>query len=94
MQPSGTWIDIGNDFAIRFTSWHMHDRAGIEFRHTKPNGTEHITNLCFDLDGIRQHFRGRYCWKVISFEPLSLHPSLHCSCGTHGWITEGKWIPV
>lgn len=31
-------------------------------------------------------------WQVLSVEPLTLSPSLLCSCGNHGWIREGKWV--
>ena len=34
-------------------------------------------------------------WFVISKDPLTVKPSVHChGCGTHGWITEGVWVPV
>jgi len=31
-------------------------------------------------------------WKVESWEPLTLSPSLLCHCGDHGFIREGKWV--
>lgn len=32
-------------------------------------------------------------WAVVKFEPLTLHPSLLCdSCGSHGFIQEGRWV--
>jgi hypothetical protein len=34
-------------------------------------------------------------WDVISLEPLTLSPSLACgTCGHHGWIRDGKWVPA
>ena len=34
-------------------------------------------------------------WTVESLDPLQLSPSLLCrSCGNHGFIRGGKWIPV
>lgn len=32
-------------------------------------------------------------WKVVQQEPLTVTPSINCTeCGTHGFITEGKWV--
>lgn len=33
-------------------------------------------------------------WVVKSWEPLTLSPSLGCSCGDHGWVKEGLWVPA
>lgn len=34
-------------------------------------------------------------WDVIAEDPLTLHPSLACNtCGHHGWIRDGKWVPA
>lgn len=33
-------------------------------------------------------------WKIERLEPLTLTPSLLCkSCGNHGFVRNGKWIP-
>lgn len=35
-----------------------------------------------------------YGWLVVSEEPLTLTPSLLCrTCGHHGHIRAGKWVP-
>lgn len=31
-------------------------------------------------------------WTLDAWEPLTLSPSLLCSCGAHGFIREGHWI--
>ncbi len=32
-------------------------------------------------------------WTLVSVDPLSISPSLLCeACGTHGFITDGKWV--
>lgn len=32
-------------------------------------------------------------WDVHSYDPLTLTPSLLCKvCGSHGFITEGRWV--
>lgn len=34
-------------------------------------------------------------WKVESWDPLTLSPSLLClTCGEHGFIREGTWVPA
>lgn len=33
-------------------------------------------------------------WAVESFEPMTLSPSIQCSCGDHGYIRGGLWLPV
>jgi hypothetical protein len=34
-------------------------------------------------------------WRVVQQEPLTVQPSINCTaCGTHGWITDGKWVPA
>lgn len=31
-------------------------------------------------------------WTVESWEPLTLSPSVLCSCGDHGYVRDGRWI--
>lgn len=36
-------------------------------------------------------------WTVVSADPLTVSPSIHCvlakdGCGLHGFIREGKWV--
>ena len=34
-------------------------------------------------------------WHVIKEEPLTISPSVHCvTCGLHGFIQEGQWVPA
>ena len=34
-------------------------------------------------------------WQLVSMEPLHVEPSILChSCGDHGFIRDGKWIPA
>lgn len=34
-------------------------------------------------------------WRVEQPEPLTVRPSINClACGTHGFITNGKWVAV
>jgi len=47
--------------------------------------------ILFDLPELEIPFKGRPKWKVNSWEPLDLSPSIQCSCGDHGFIKQGKW---
>lgn len=31
-------------------------------------------------------------WTLVSKDPLTLTPSVACSCGDHGFVTDGKWV--
>lgn len=34
-------------------------------------------------------------WEVQSLDPLTISPSLLCrSCGSHGFIRQGVWVPA
>jgi hypothetical protein len=38
---------------------------------------------------------GRPSWVVEQEEPLTLSPSVLCTtCGHHGYVREGKWVPA
>lgn len=75
-------------------------KCGLIYRHPAPNNPERPRGYCmgainFDLPGVRQIFGGRPLWQVLSWEPLTLSPSLLCKgCGHHGFIREGKWVPA
>lgn len=51
---------------------------------------------------IRRHMvgpRSGETWQVVTADPLTLSPSLHCDpslggCGAHGWVREGRWQPA
>lgn len=38
---------------------------------------------------------GDTAWTVVQRDPLTVTPSILCSsCGCHGFITGGKWVPA
>lgn len=88
-------LDLGHGVRLEFVSWRAHPRAGYIQQHphpTEPDVTCTGSGL-FDLPGIRENFPGRPVWKVDSWEPLTLSPSLLCTvCGNHGWVKEGRWV--
>ena len=45
-----------------------------------------------DSEVTRRLFDGSALWQVLSWEPLTLQPSLLCHCGDHGLIQDGRWV--
>jgi hypothetical protein len=91
-------IDIGHGVGISF--WHRWPRE----QHPEPAGLmeEHRdardpSKRC--AGSIRFKGRGEgpteKAWEIVTWEPLTLSPSLLCTaCGHHGWIRDGKWVPA
>lgn len=73
------------------------DRVGLFLEHKMPHdgsrhdGSRHDGSITFDLPGVREVFGPRPVWQVQAWEPLTLTPSVKCSCGWHGFITNGRW---
>lgn len=104
------WIDIGDDHAIKYFSWSPDrtiesnavlfagvpdiQKAGCSVKHKKPDGSECMGAVHFDVPGAKEIFGGpAHVWQVQSWEPLTLSPSLQCgSCPDHGFIRGGKWV--
>jgi len=49
--------------------------------------------ITFDTPTAREVFKGPF-WQVESWDPLTLSPSILCSCGDHGYIRESRWVPA
>lgn len=99
-RPSGA----GSDWDVADDGVFPDDVVGIIERHTPPPGAVNPHTP----DG---SWPGGYCegfvtfrndrmhdgalWKVESWEPLTITPSVHCTtCGAHGFITDGRWKPA
>lgn len=99
-------LNLGNGVYTTWTAFGGHDKAGLTEYHycggkrCLDRGLHGIPGRCagsilFDLPGMAEAFPNRELWQVISLDPLSLHPSIHCACPgcTHsGWIRGGMWI--
>jgi len=73
--------------------------AGLDIEHpdARDPTKRHEGGLLFDLPEIATAMPDSDRWQVVSWEPLSLTPSVHCDpaeggCGLHGWITDGRWM--
>lgn len=89
-------VAIGHGVEIRYTTWANHPRAGLLIEHEVPGEDRRCeSGLLFDLPGVADAFPERALWRVVSFEPLHLEPSIRCAvCSLHGWIHGGAWVPA
>ena len=84
-------IDIGLGVKINFVENAQGVRCGLIESHTRPNGDECCGYVAF------RHVPqdSKSSWVVEKEEPLTLSPSVLCkTCGHHGYISEGRWVPA
>lgn len=98
-------IDLGSNHTLQFTAWAPDralnsqydgfpdvDKDGAILYHSTPEGVPHVGAITFDSPSARQRNDKGPFWRVISFEPLTVEPSIQCKCGDHGFIREGRWV--
>jgi hypothetical protein len=101
----GEKIDIGHDHTLSFFEWSpdrklnpQYDgipdepKAGAVINHLQADGTPCSGAVTFSTPTTRQLWPDRALWTVESWEPLTIWPSVLCSCGDHGWIRDGRWV--
>jgi len=89
-------VDLGDSHSIqlrRFPGSPQDGYIGGEVNHLTPKGEQCQGWIPFDVPS-NATLRPDRKWQVISWEPLTLSPSLLCACGDHGFIREGKWVPA
>lgn len=97
-------LDLGDNHKLRYTCWkpdrnlnpqyeHLPDveKFGATIYHLKPDGSPCLGAVIFNSQVQAAIMPGRPGWHVESWEPLTLSPSILCSCGDHGFIRQGKW---
>lgn len=86
--------DIGHGVRIRFTTYRGVTSGLIESHPHAATGERCSGAITFDLvQTVGLEHRAR--WRVVSRDPLTLEPSLLCrTCGHHGFIRGGRWIPA
>lgn len=97
-------LDLGSGFSLRFVSWEpdrdIHENARRYFGIpnvdkigailTCKHGIE--GSIMFYIDEAHDNiFPNSPHWTVVSWEPLTLEPSIQTGC-CHGYIREGKWV--
>lgn len=98
-------IDLGNGHRLVFTS-SEYEATGEPLTLAQACGGIHEHPNAKDGPPCAGyvHFRGRPdrrsgenrpAWEIVQDEPLTLSPSLLCrTCGSHGFIRNGKWVPA
>ena len=70
-------------------------RAGAIIDHPSArDGSECSGAITFDTPTMRRVGDQRALWQVESWDPLTVSPSILCSCGDHGFIRNGRWEPA
>jgi len=100
-------IDLGHGHIGVYTSWRPDralnpqfaelpdvERYGLLIKHSTPEGNACMGSVVFGSDVAEAVSPGKDTWEVESWVPLTLSPSILCSCGDHGFIREGRWIPA
>jgi hypothetical protein len=101
-------LDLGDGHRLFFHSWKPDRRlnpqydevpdcerfgATVEHRN-RQTGVRCVGSLTF-TGAVQDRIRpDAPKWVVDSWEPLSMLPSVMCSCGDHGWIRAGRWIAL
>lgn len=73
------------------------EKFGIAIRHPKPGVPGVWCRGYVQLDVPELRLIGNkddQVWRVESWTPLTLTPSVACKCGDHGFIREGRWVPA
>ena len=97
-------IDLGHDHHLRYVGWrpdralnpqyeHLEDeeRTGAIVSHLLPDDSPCEGFVHFDTP-VNRALGHEPRWTVESWEPLTLAPSLLCSCGDHGFVRDGQWV--
>lgn len=88
--------DIGSGVFIERTVNKDGEWVGLIRRHPKAGGGTCASAVAFDTPASRAVHGPTVALHVVeSWDPLTLSPSLLCrSCGHHGFIRQGKWVPA
>lgn len=104
-QPESERIDLGDGHTAKWVGWRPDrelnpqyagipdvEKWGLEIVHTSPAGNPCAGFVTMTSEVQRQVAPRATTWDVQSWDPLTLSPSVLCSCGDHGWIRDGRWI--
>lgn len=87
-------IDLGHGVSMAWGTRNG-ERVGLLERHATPDGEECTGSVAFDMPGAEEWRPGGPFWHVESWEPLTISPSVLCrTCGNHGFIRNGRWVPA
>jgi uncharacterized protein DUF6527 len=87
------FLDEGHAIVL---SEYKGDTAGINEWHRKQDGAWCRGWVAFNGSAWAKAFSAVpdfQGWDIVQREPLTLTPSILCRvCGSHGFITNGKWV--
>ena len=90
-------IEIGEGRTLEPVEYAKDDpvrTVGYIERHPRPDTGEPCAGFLWVDAESEAHVDGPV-WQVDSWDPLTLSPSVLCrSCGNHGFVREGKWVPA
>lgn len=71
------------------------EKYGMEIMHFSPAGVPcaGFTTFAGEVQRLVEPARPN-TWDVISWDPLTISPSVLCSCGDHGFVQGGRWVPA
>jgi hypothetical protein len=105
--PGERSFDLGHGHRGEYSSWapdrelnplraHLPDveKWGLLIFHPNPQGQPCAGFVTFAGEVQREIAPTTTTWDVVSWEPLTITPSVLCSCGDHGFIREGRWVPA
>lgn len=101
-------FDLGDGHTAEWVGWHPDrdlnpqyadvpdtDKYGLWVAHATPEGRPCESFIIITSDVQRRIEPGRPTWQLISEDPLHVEPSLLCkTCGDHGFIRDGRWMPA
>jgi hypothetical protein len=99
-------FDLGDGHTAEYIGWapdrelnphraHLPDieKWGLLIRHTSASNGEPCAGfVTFAGDVQREVAPKAVTWEVQSWDPLTISPSVLCSCGDHGFIHDGRWV--
>lgn len=99
-------IDLGDGHTAEWEGWYPDrelnpglgdvpdvEKWGLTIYHKNPSGSDCAGFVTLDGEVQRRMEPNRTNrWTVESWDPLTLSPSVLCSCGDHGFIRGGRWI--
>lgn len=92
-------LDFGHRVLGRWVTDKDGNKIGINYSHPMPNppvpGRRCFGGIYFDIPEAREAQHSGGVWQLHSLEPLEVSPSLLCgTCGHHGFIRGGSWVPA
>jgi hypothetical protein len=88
-------ISIGPGFYIKLADYNGVVVGLHEWHPDKRNPTRECQGFVFFDVPTEARCEDTPVWKVQSMAPLTLVESLLCrTCGNHGYIKEGRWVPA